>query len=315
MTGPQPGWTDLPPALRHRIAQELGARVVAYEDRRHGIVPGYAMHLQTAHGLTFVKAINDPVPLTRSAFENEMAIAPLLPAGAPAPRVRFAFAEDFGAYGEWCVVGYETAPARPPRDPWDWDDVAAGVALARRISELTVPADGTFLAVNRFVRPDVWAQVMEDHPDGPPGVTPWIGQRYAVLDSLAAQVTDATAGDHLVHGTLRRATVLIDAQPGGAQHLVMDWIRPIKGARFIDHVLLLSFVQIEGGPLPERVLERYPFPLGTDPEAVTAYLAAVAGHLVHQSYQSPVAAVPHLRIEQRAQAHVIVEWLRRRLGD
>lgn len=311
---PRPGWADLPPVVRARITENLGGRVIAWTSYDHGMMPGYAMHLQTTEGQAYVKAYHSPDPLTNHGFRSEAEVTAHLPEGAPAPRLLWLIDEEFEGSGSWTVAAYSMRLLRRPADPWDADDIASAVRLARRISETRAPAHEPFRDVATYFQGDVWARVAEEYPDGPPNFTPWIAERYALLDSLAVQVGDATRGDRLVHGTLRRDTVLLDPRPGGSDGLVVDWIHGVRGAPFLDQVMLLPSLQIEGGPPPERVLERHPFPAGTAPDAVNACLAAIAGYLVHQSSQPAPPGLPHHRPAQRSHAHVCVDWLRRRLG-
>ena len=52
----------------------------------------------------------------------------------------------------------------------------------------------------------------------------------------------------------------------------------------------------------------------TDPDVVTAVVAAVAGYLTHRSRQpGPQKGIPTVRDFQRAQAEIAIRWLRERI--
>lgn len=303
----------MPLLVRSRIAEQLGGRVTAWSNRESGLLPGYAMQVQTTDGHTFIRAASGEDPLTLEQYRREAAVAVALPPDAPAPELRWVIDEDVGHYGAWVIIAYEMHAVRAPSEPWTLDDLAGAVQLAR-VTALTASPGGPHLPpVETQVPADAWADLADRLPAGLGEYTTWITGRIDDLADLAAAAPEAIRGTSLVHGTLQRQTVLLPAAPDETS-LAVDWIRAATGAPFLDLVTLLRFVHAEGGPSPDTLLAHYPLPPGTDDDAVNAYLAALAGQLVRDSLEPPLPGAPFLRTLQREHAHICLDWLRRRLG-
>jgi aminoglycoside phosphotransferase (APT) family kinase protein len=121
------------------------------------------------------------------------------------------------------------------------------------------------------------------------------------LADLEAGWPRAAEGSTLLHTDLRADNLLLTP----TRVVAVDWPWASVGAAWIDLLLLLPSVAMQGGPDPEPTFAAH---------AVTAALAAWAGFLVEGSRQPPPPGLPTVRAFQHGQAVVAMEWLRLRTG-
>lgn len=307
----RPSWPDLPAAVRAAVETLLGAGVSGWTSHDGGYSQGLASTLRTDAGDVFVKAVSPEHPFTADLYRLEARTARALPAGTPAPALRWVLDDDLHGAGTWVALAFDAVPGRAVATPWRDDELAAVADLARRIGEVEVPADSPLPRFADTVEWREWEDLADRRPAGLGTYDPWVADRLDRLAVLASAWPEATAGDHLVHGDLRGDnTVLVDRAA-----VAVDWPCAARGAAFCDAVGMLPAVQVEGGPPPEEVLRRHPLPRDVEPDAVTSYLAALTGYFLKSSLDSAPPGIPHLRAFQRAQAEVGVAWLRHRLGE
>ncbi|MDR7381890.1 phosphotransferase [Promicromonospora iranensis] len=311
----RPGWRDLPPPLRDRITHLLGARVIG---SRHpgdsGVLPGAQFQVQTTKGNTFVKALGTEQPGPLSFLRQEIALSPLLPEAAPHPELLWSIDEVLPNLGTWVAIGYSMrAKVRPIDLSWPEEDVAALIRVVRSIGEIEAPDDPMFLPEEKAFPTNSWEILADTRPAGLANHSPWLMHRLEGLAEIASHAPDAIAGTSLQHGTLRVQNVLLPAAPG-EKPLVADWIRGSVGAPYLDLVSMLVHVRTSDGPPPEATLRRYGVPPGTEPDAVTCWIAVLAGHYVKSSMEPPPAGMPELRSYQHRLARTAVSWLQTRLG-
>ncbi|MEV8028421.1 phosphotransferase family protein [Cellulosimicrobium funkei] len=307
----RPSWPDLPAAVRAAVETRLGAGVSGWTSHDGGYSQGLASTLRTDAGDVFVKAVGPEHPFTADLYRLEARTARALPAGTPAPALRWVLDDDLDGAGTWVALAFDAVPGRAVATPWRDDELAAVADLARRIGEVEVPADSLLPRFADTVEWREWEDLADRRPAGLGTYDPWVVGRVDGLAVLASAWPEATAGDHLVHGDLRGDnTVLVDRAA-----VAVDWPCAARGAAFCDAVGMLPAVQVEGGPPPEEVLRRHPLPRDVEPDAVTSYLGALTGYFLKSSLDPAPPGIPHLRAFQRAQAEVGVAWLRHRLGE
>ncbi len=307
----RPSWPDLPAAVRAAVETRLGAGVSGWTSHDGGYSQGLASTLRTDAGDVFVKAVGPEHPFTADLYRLEARTARALPAGTPAPALRWVLDDDLDGAGTWVALAFDAVPGRAVATPWRDDELAAVADLARRIGEVEVPADSPLPRFADTVEWREWEELADRRPAGLGTYDPWVADRLDRLAVLASAWPEATAGDHLVHGDLRGDnTVLVDRAA-----VAVDWPCAARGAAFCDAVGMLPAVQVEGGPPPEEVLRRHPLSRDVEPDAVTSYLAALTGYFLKSSLDPAPPGIPHLRAFQRAQAEVGVAWLRHRLGE
>ncbi|MBE1877322.1 hypothetical protein [Myceligenerans pegani] len=311
---PQPGWQDLPPPVRQRISDELGARVLGWTTLpMNGVGGAAAMSLQTATGTQVCTVVNTADPRAQELARRAIDVVAVLPAGAPVPSLLWWFDEDLGQFGRWIVASWGMRDIRPIGDEWTEEEVGAALGVLREIREFEAPADGPFLDSAELFGAGPWRRLAEERPEGLRNFTPWLEPRLEALAEIAVHSAEAVSGDTLVHGSPTRHTLYPPLSPDG-RPVAAAWARAARGAPFVDTVLLLAHIRAEGGPAPEVVLARHPLSSDTDPDAVTCLVTALTGQLVEQALH-PERAEPGERPSVlRAHASVCVEWLRRRLG-
>jgi hypothetical protein len=262
----------------------------------------------------FVKAVGPEHGFTQWLYREEARRAALLPAGVPTPVFRWHLhAEDVeDVESPWEVLAFDAGAGRNPVTPWRTDELAAVAGLCDRLAEVDVVA-GTLPEYADEAILDFWGKLAAGDGAGLDTYDPWVAANLARLGDLDAQVVDAVRGTRLVHADLRGDNILLDPTVPGFSPVAVDWPNAARGAAFVNLVGMLPAVRLEGGPEPEDVLAAHPLPRGTDPDAVTAFLAGMTGYFVYSSLQPPPPGIPHLRAFQRAQAEVCVPWLRDRL--
>lgn len=304
MSRHRPTWPQLPEDLRAAIEQRTGA-VTGWRSHDDGYSPGPALSLTADRDEVFLKAADlagnpDAVVLHR----REAEIAAVLPAGTPTPSLRWT---DEAA--GWVVLAFDAHPGHVPHLPWRTEALDAVAHLTTRLAEIPAP-EGLERLVDR-VQFDGLRTLAGEPAPGLETYDPWLTANLGALASIEARWTEHCDGDRLLHHDLRRDNVLL--HEGSA--VAIDWPHAVAGAVFTDLVGWLPSLHLEGGPAPEEVLRRHPIGRAAAPEAVTAFIAAIAGYFVHSSLQLPPPGIPHLRGFQRAQGEVCIAWLRERLGD
>lgn len=268
--------------------------------------------LQTASGRSIVRAVGPEAPVTQDRMAAEAASLATLPDDVPSLEREWYVDEELPGAGRWVVLGYRNEPIRPPRDPWDDADLAAAVELAIQIGSTEAPP-GLPDALDQ-IDVDAWATIAAMRPAGLSAFTPWLSDKVEHLADIAGYAGEAMSGKSLVHGALRRESILITDHGWDATSAhAVDWFMPSHGASFLDVVLLLPYLRVDGAPPPGVVLDRHPLP-DVDPEALTCAVTVVAGALVLESMRPPEPGAPHGRAVQREVAHAALDWLRSRLG-
>lgn len=268
--------------------------------------------LQTASGRSIVRAVGPEAPVTQDRLAAEAACVAMLPDDVPALPREWFVDEVLPGAGRWVVIGYRNEPIRAPRDPWDEADLAAAVELAIQIGTSEAPA-GLPDALD-LIDVGAWATIAAMRPPGLSAFTPWLSDKIDHLADIASYAGEAMSGKNLVHGALSRDSILITDHGWDATSAhAVDWFMPSHGASFLDVVLLLPHLRVDGAPPPEAILDRHPLP-DVDPEALTCAVTVTAGAMVLESMRPPEPGLPHGRAVQREVAHAALEWLRTRLG-
>lgn len=299
------GWAELPGTLRKSIEVALGSPVVDAVSQPGGFSPGLAARLRLADGRrVFAKAVSaERSPHALAFHRREADIAGRLPAHVAAPRLLWS-----GGGDDEVALVFEDVDGRPPTLPWraaDWQRVHdAVVALARDLTPS--PVDLPAAADDEYVG---WRSLAGD-PALAARLDPWPRAHLERLAGLETGWPTAVAGDTLVHGDLRADNVLL----AGERVVFVDWPQAMAGAPWLDLLLMLPSVAMQGGPDPAEVWRTSPLARAADPAAVDAALAALAGFFVHGSLLPAPPGLPTLREFQRLQGEAALAWLRGRLS-
>jgi aminoglycoside phosphotransferase (APT) family kinase protein len=311
-TGRRLAWDDVPGWLRGEVEERLGGPVVEAVTQPSGFSPGLAVRVRLGDGRrAFVKAVGpEPNPDSPGIHRAEARIMAVLPRSAPAPRMLWSLDRN-----GWVALAFEDVDGAHPTLPWRPDELARVLAMVADLAAALTPAPPgppTFAERLRdtFVG---WRRLAAAHAAGDDdlvGLDPWAARHLRRLADLEAGWPEAARGPTLLHADLRADNLLLTP----TRVVVVDWPWACVGAVWVDLLLLLPSVTMQGGPDPEPTFAAHPVAAGADPEAATTTLAAVAGFLVGASRLPAPPGLPTLRSFQLGQGLVALEWLRRRTG-
>jgi hypothetical protein len=308
-------WAHLPPHVRALVERRCGSPVVEAVSQGAGFTPGFASVLVCADGSRhFVKAASTKAQrMFASAYREEARKLAALPAAAPAPRLLWWHDADAEA-GDWVVLGIEHVDARAPRRPWSASDLDACVAMTAAMARTLTPAPAA-LALDDFTAelagwPAYWDGLREDPPAFLPAVAPGFSEHADEAAALAAGFVEACAGDTVVHTDIRDDNLLLTAD---GRVLLCDWNWPVRGAAWIDTVLLMigprgDGLDVDGVLVGAAVLD------GVPEASVDALLALVTGYFLASAALPVPPTSPHMRDGQRWQGEVCWRWLADRRG-
>jgi hypothetical protein len=311
-TGPAAGvhlpWAEVPAAVRAWAAEVGGGAPRGVRDLQGGFSPGATTVLECPGGDVFVKAVGAALnPESPEMHRREAVVSAALPRSPRFPRL-------LGTYddGDWVALAFDAVEGRPPRHPWETEELARVVdALSSLHRELTPSPVPSLEPLADFARRlfGGWAELaaMETPPAG---LDVWAFANLERLARLESGWPLACGGPTLVHGDVRADNVLLAAD--GV--VFVDWPHAAVGNPAFDVIGWAPSVVLEGGPPPEELLARHVPPVPIDPEAITVLLAAVCGFFVERSLRPPPPGLPTIRPFQAAQGAVALGWLRRRTG-
>jgi aminoglycoside phosphotransferase (APT) family kinase protein len=268
--------------------------------------------LTTADGRSvFVKAAGPELnPDTPAYHRREAAVAALLPRSAPVSRLLWS--HDEGSDG-WIVLAFEVVDGRPPRIPWLADELDVVIEGLIRLSAELTPSP---LSPDIVGRTDEGWDLLETNEwealagDAPERLDPWSRRHLDRLVALHEQLPTAVRGETLLHVDLRADNMLI----AGDRVVIVDWPYACVGAAWIDLAAMAPSVAMQGGPDPETLLMRHPAAQSADPEAITTFIASLAGYFLARAALPDPPGLPTVRAFQKAQGEVTRSWLERRTG-
>ncbi len=305
-------WSDLPERIRAEVERRLGSPVVTARTQEGGFSPGVAARLVLADGGgAFVKAVSPARnAVTPSVYRREARIVAAIPSAAPVPRLLWTLDDDPDG---WVVLAFEDVEGRQPTLPWRTDELDlvldAMSALAADLTPsplrppLVADAAGAFGAVDHLT----WASLVAV-PN--PALDEWSTRHLQRLAALEASAGEAARGHTLQHFDIRADNLLLSA----GRVLVVDWPHAHIGQPWLDLIWFAPSVTMQGGPLPEDLVRRYPPARDADPAALDAVVAAVAAYFTAGSLLPPLPGLPTLRAFQAAQAEVARAWVAVRTG-
>ncbi|RIW47317.1 aminoglycoside phosphotransferase family protein [Micromonospora endophytica] len=312
-TAERPAWRTLPAALRSAVSARLGADVVEVRGAGAGFTRGFAAVLRTADGgSAFVKAAaHAEQPHLVDWYAREAAILARLPAGLPAPRLRWTLWE-----ADWYALCLDPVDGHTPRLPWrpaeldatltGYADIAAALAVPpTELADLGLPR------LADLARDDIlwWGEVAAGREPTPP-LPASAARRLAELVALESRLPEyAAERTGLTHGDLRVDNVLIG--PTG-QAWFCDWTWLCHGPAWFDLANLLITGYASGLDVDTR-FATHPAATDAPPDALDVTLAALAGyHLTAATTPPPPTASPHLPAHHRWTGEQALTWLTHR---
>jgi aminoglycoside phosphotransferase (APT) family kinase protein len=309
-TGERLDWPDAPAWLRAEVEGRLGGRVVEATTQPAGFSPGVAARLRLDDGRrAFVKAVGpEPNPDSPGVHRAEARTMAALPGSAPAPRLLWSLDRR-----GWVALGFEDVDGAHPVMPWRPGELRRVLDMVAGMAAALTPAPPGFPAVgDRLADSFAGWRRLAAHAAGDDlaDLDPWAARHLDRLADLEAGWPAAAAGPTLLHCDLRADNLLLTP----SRVVAVDWPHACVGAAWVDLLLLLPSVAMQGGPDPEPVFAAHPVAAGADPEAVTTTLVAWAGFLVAGARLPPPPGLPTLRAFQAGQGVAALDWLRRRTG-
>ena len=309
-TGRRLAWDDVPGWLRGEVEKRLGGRVVEAVTQPSGFSPGLAVRVRLGDGRrAFVKAVGpEPNPDSPGIHRSEARTMAVLPRSAPAPRMLWSLDRD-----GWVALAFEDVDGAHPTLPWRPDELARVLAMVADLTAALTPAPPGLPTVAERLRDSFvgWRRLAAASAAGDDdlaGLDPWAARHLRRLADLEAGWPQAARGPTLLHADLRADNLLLTP----TRVVAVDWPWACVGAAWVDLLLLLPSVAMQGGPDPEPTFAAHPVAAGADPDAVTTTLAALAGFLVGASRLPAPPGLPTLRSFQLGQGLVALDWLRRR---
>jgi aminoglycoside phosphotransferase (APT) family kinase protein len=310
-SGQRIAWEALPDQVRAAVEGWLGSPVVSATTQTGGFSPGVASRLVAADGRrVFVKAVSaNPNRDSPRFHRREARITAALPAEAPVPRLLWTF--DEGEDG-WVVLVFEDVEGRHPTIPWVAEELDRVVGALEALSESLTPSPVSNEIVQTIEQwlarnGQGWNRLLEDPL---PGRDEW-SVKYAIdLARLEAQAPDATRGNTLLHFDSRADNLLLTED----RVYVVDWPHAMLGQPWVDIAGMAPSVAMQGGPAPEELVMRSASARAAKPEAITAFVAALAGYFTFQSLLPPPPGIPTVRQFQAAQGEIARRWLDERTG-
>ena len=294
-------WPHLPPSVRELVEQRCGSPVVDARSQGSGFTPGFASVLTCADGSKhFVKAASAKAQRAfAESYREEARKLLALPPGIPAARLLWL--ED----GDWVVLGLEYVEGRTPHRPWRRTELDAALDALEVVTEVLTPVPSTLdldTAAQEFDGwPSFWEHVAIARPE--------LGHLDEAA-ALAERYAEVMAGDTLIHMDVRDDNVLI--RPDGTA-VLCDWNWPIRGASWIDSLIILIGPRGDGLDV-EQVLAERRLTRDVPADDIDVVLALVTGYF-YKACDDPVPPTsPHIRDHQRWQGDVVWQWLCERRG-
>jgi len=307
-------WAAVPESVRAAVERWAGNVIVSAISQRSGFSPGVAARLRLGDGRRlFVKAVGPkPNADAPDIHRREARIVSALPEHVAVPRLRWVC--DSPNEG-WVVLLFDEVEGEHPRLPWRLDELDRVLNGLNELAHALTPsplrdARVPTAAARLATRICGWRYLLAWPSGDLDGLDVWSRHHLEQLADLEALAPAAVIGETLLHFDLRADNLLLAPE----RVWFFDWPHACIGAAWLDVVAFAPSVTMQGGPLPEEVITRYPAFQAADADMVTASIAAIAGYFTYQAAQPPPSGLPTLRAFQAAQAIVARDWLARRTG-
>lgn len=309
--GRRRAYRSVPSEVRRAWEARLGSPVVRATTQTGGFSPGVAARLVLRDGRrAFLKAVPwEANPDSPAIYRQEAAIARALPPRVPAPR--FLWQDERPG---WIALAFEDVEGRPPRIPWSPQELRRVLDALARMSRTLTPSPLPLRTAATKLRTTFtcWRRLedgVQGGPATPADLGPWVGSHFDLLAHLEARWEAASRGRTMLHSDVRADNLLLSS----SRVYFVDWPWACVGAPWIDLLLMLPSVAMQGGPPPWSVFDRHPLGRKAPPEGVNAVLAGFTGFLLTRGRLAPPPGLPTLRAFQWSQGREALRWLRCRL--
>jgi aminoglycoside phosphotransferase (APT) family kinase protein len=258
----------------------------------------------------FLKAAGPiPNPEAPTIYRSEVVVASQLPTSVPAPRFLWSYDDS-----QWVALAFEDIEGTTPVLPWRAEQLHRVLAALADLQEALTPSPVSVPTVRARLGPvqfRAWRHALDAGDrtrEQIARVAPWAAHNLERLAALEASWEEAARGPSLVHGDIRADNILLTAD----RVVFVDWPWASLGAEWLDLMLFLPSVAMQGGPDPWVLFDDHPLGRTAPGEAADSVLAALAGFFIWGSCQPPPPGLPTLRSFQEGQGLAAVAWLRHR---
>jgi phosphotransferase family enzyme len=297
--GSRLAWADLPGRVHAAVEEKCGSAVADAEDQAGGFSPGTAARLRLADGRrVFVKAVASSLnPTSPGMYRDEARALAALPPRVRAPSLLWTYDDR-----DWIVLGIKDIDGRPPQVPWRPAELDRVLTTLDDLGTVSAPdgfCDVRELKAEGFTG---WRTLAASRPAD---LSDWERRNLDRLAELEASWTDHAGGDALLHFDLRADNILLSRTEGV---YLVDWAQACRGAAWVDLVLFLVSVNIEGTHDVDSILASR----GVPKDGADALICAFAGFVAKRHRLPAPPGLPTLRAFQREYTEATVAWLRRR---
>jgi hypothetical protein len=179
------------------------------------------------------------------------------------------------------ALAFEDVGGAHPSLPWRPGELRRVLEMLSGMARALTPAPPGMPRIGDRLQDGFkgWRRLAAAHAAGVDDLAsldPWAVRHLDRLADLEAGWPQASEGPTLLHFDLRADNLLLTP----TRVVAVDWPWACVGAAWVDLLLLLPSVTMQGGPDPEATFAAHPVAAGADPRAVTAALAAWGGFLV-----------------------------------
>jgi Ser/Thr protein kinase RdoA (MazF antagonist) len=258
----------------------------------------------------FVKAACAQMnPDTPALHRREAEVAAVLPRAAPAPRFLFSL-----ELADWVALAFEDVDGRQPELPWLPAELRRVRVALTQLADALTPSP---VALTRFH--EWWAgdfrglrTLLAQRAGGDPlaGLDVWLAQNLELAAETESRWEESSVGETLLHTDVRADNLILT----DGRVVLVDWPGAAIGAPWIDLLVLLPSVAVQGGPKPWELFDDHPVARGASRAAVDAMVAGLTGFFVERGRRPDPPGLPTVRRFQAAQGIEAARWLERRLG-
>lgn len=308
-------WADIPQKIRDRIEGHLGTTVVNTESQSGGFSPGVAARIYTADNqCLFLKAIGTELnPHSVIFHRQEAKINAAFPENLFAPKLLWSYddADDTG----WFVMLFDNIEGSNPQTPWQEDELQRVMQAMRQLSETLTPspiASDIISSTSDHFSKQIhgWQQLRASDSTTIEQLDNWSKRHLDRLCDLEKKAPQAVAGNTLVHFDIRADNIVMSDD--GVWFI--DWPHASIGAAWLDVVLFAPSVAMQGGLLPQALIQDSPSLTEADPDEVTAAIVSMAGMFTYMALLPAPPGLPTLREFQAVQGEAARQWIAQRTG-
>ena len=157
------------------------------------------------------------------------------------------------------ALAFEDVTGAQPALPWRPGELRRVLEMVAAMAAALTPAPAGIPLLGDRLRDDFvgWRRLAAAHAAGDDdlsGLDPWAARHLDRLADLEAGWPSATEGPTLLHSDLRADNLLLTP----TRVVAVDWPWASVGAAWVDLLLLLPSVTMQGGPDPEPTFAAHP---------------------------------------------------------